>query len=420
MKKVWLLLLSLFTIFWFWVSFANPIAPETHYICSMFENVKIDNYRVVVQNGSEFYEPKVKQCSECGESRKRNHDNNPWWFGYEFSFSGPTQEVFLLDKSINLEDLTTVNVYIKAIPIWSITSTYCDRSYNKTKVYKIIKSWNSYTMLDRTERYKTIQEIKDRIKEIPVFWLFAVTIETLILFFIAKFFWRKYGIIDEIWWENNEISNKKLLLFWIIPTTITLPLLWFVLPLIIWNEVLYVIIWELLVVLIESIIIKYWLKVSWIKAVTTSFICNLFSFIFVLPTNNIYIYDRFLESEVMIIILYVLSRVIVLFVVVRLLRKNTELSNKRISLVWILGPLLSLIVGLLLIFITTHFNLWDWLVFIAIWIYLVLELVILEYWLKASRKKALIAFILSILWFVAIYFLLYLSFWCFNSIIYIY
>jgi hypothetical protein len=176
----------------------------------------------------------------------------------------------------------------------------------------------------------------------------------------------------------------------------------------------------LLVVLIESIIIKYWLKVSWIKSVITSFICNLFSFIFVLPTNNFYIYNRFLESEIMIIILYVLSRVIVLFIVVRLLRKNTELSNKRISLVWILGPLLSLIVGLLLIFVTTHFNLWDWLVFIAIWIYLVLELVILEYWLNASRKKALIAFILSILWFVAIYFLLYLCFRCFNSIIYVY
>jgi hypothetical protein len=68
-------------------------------------------------------------------------------------------------------------------------------------------------MLDRTERYKTIQKIKDRIKEIPVFWLFAVTIETLILFFIAKFFWRKYGIIDEIRLEENKISNKKLLLF---------------------------------------------------------------------------------------------------------------------------------------------------------------------------------------------------------------
>jgi len=412
MKKIWLLLISLFAIFWFWVSYANPIAPTTYYVCSMFEDVKIDNYRVIVQNGSEFYEPKVKQCSECGNRLVGNYGYGWFWIpDFEFSYNGPTQEVFLLDKAINLGDITTGNVYAKAIPIWSITSTYCDRSYNKTKVYKIIKNWNSYTMLDRTEHYKAIQEIKGKIKEFPIFWLLAVTIETLILFFIAKFFWRKYEIIDEIWWENNEISNKKLLLFWIIPTTITLPLLWFVLPLIIWNEVLYVIIWELLVVLIESIIIKYWLKVSWMKSFVTSFICNLFSFIFVLPVNNFHIYGGVLASKIMIIVLcFLSSRIIVLILVIRLLRKNTEISNKRIILVWIFGPILSIMGSALLVFITRYFNLWDWLIFLAIWLYLVLELIILEYWLKVSRKKALIAFMLSILWFVVIYFMMSLCF----------
>ena len=402
MTKKLLLLSLLLVIFWFWVSFANPIAGpgliKYSDVCYKLKNSEIDNYKVIIKsvnpdNNSfswneddrdwEVYEPNIKECT------KRT--------GYGES------KVYLVDKNIDVKSITKKNIDDTAIFIWYIPGSNRASYYDETKIYEIINRWGEYQL--ELVQAKTIKNIR----RFPFFWLWAVIIETLVLFYIAKLFWK-----------DNNVSNKKLLLFWIIPTTITLPLLWFVLPLIIWNEVLYVIIWELLVVLIESIIIKYWLKVSWIKAVTTSFICNLFSFIFVLPTNNIYIYDRFLESEVMIIILYVLSRVIVLFVVVRLLRKNTELSNKRISLVWILGPLLSLIVGLLLIFITTHFNLWDWLVFIAIWIYLVLELVILEYWLKASRKKALIAFILSILWFVAIYFLLYLSFWCFNSIIYVY
>jgi hypothetical protein len=87
------------------------------------------------------------------------------------------------------------------------------------------------------------------------------------LFFIAKLF-RK----------ENQISNKRLLLFWIIPTTITLPFLWFLLPLIIEEWVWYTIIWELLVTIIEAIIIKYWLRISRRKAILASIICNITSY----------------------------------------------------------------------------------------------------------------------------------------------
>ena len=400
-KRICFLMLLLVVIFWFWVSFANPIAPETHYVCSMFENVEIDNYRVVVQKGSQFYEPNIKECSECEENYRK-------WL-YVLWGSGPTQNVYLLDKSIDIKNITVYNIESNAILIWSITSTFCDILYkDETKLYKVVKSIDGYTMLDRTNHYNVIQEMENKLKQFPIFRFLAIVIETLILFFIAKFFWRKYGIIDEIWWERNEISNKKLLLFWVIPTTITLPLLWFVFPLIIWNEVLYVIIWEFLVVLIESIIIKYWLKISWIKAVAASFVCNLFSFASILPINEFYvhIYYIFLRLGIMPLMLYVLSRIIVLIPIVILLRKNTEISNKSIILVWIFGPILSIMGSALLVFITRYFNLWDWLIFVAIWLYLVLELIILEYWLKVSRKKALIAFMLSILWFVVVYFMI--------------
>jgi hypothetical protein len=87
----------------------------------------------------------------------------------------------------------------------------------------------------------------------------------------------------ETWYEENEISNKKLLLWWIIPTTITLPLLWFALPLLIgryrYTIIWYTMIWELFVTIIEAVILKYWLKISRRKAILVSIICNAASYL---------------------------------------------------------------------------------------------------------------------------------------------
>lgn len=106
--------------------------------------------------------------------------------------------------------------------------------------------------------------------QIIEFWfsrIIAIIIETIILFVLAKLF-RK----------QDQISNWKLILFWILPTTITLPFLRFVLPLIIEKWLWYTIIWELLVTIIEAIILKYWLKISRWKAITASIVCNAVSY----------------------------------------------------------------------------------------------------------------------------------------------
>ena len=287
-KKIWLLLISLFVIFWFWVSFANPVYVDRYYVCSMFENVEIDNYRVVVQNGSGFYEFVKGDCSQCWEDSV--DDGHTWLRHRRFGLS---QKVFLLDKSINIEDITVDNVENNAILIWFIRSPFCDESeYNEnetvniikiTDVYKVIKEWNSYVMLDITEHYEVIQEIKDKLKDFPISWLFTVIVETLVLLFIAKLFRKEEKMGGETWYEENEISNKKLLLWWIIPTTITLPLLWFALPLLIgryrYTIIWYTMIWELFVTIIEAVILKYWLKISRRKAILVSIICNAASYL---------------------------------------------------------------------------------------------------------------------------------------------
>ena len=395
-KKIWLLLLSIFVIFWFWISFANPPIPplEMPDTCYKIKNVEIDWYRVIIEYGlrntknswqwnsfwqwrwrsepsydylennreREVYEPEQNECTKC---------------------SGYSSKLYLLNKDIDIKDITQENIDNMAIFIWNIKNSDCVLYYDRTKIYIIIKNWENYEIVLN----KTVEI------EFPFFWLWAIILEILVLFYIAKLF-RK----------ENQISNKRLFLFWIIPTTVTLPLLWFVLPLFI-DWPLYIIVWELLVTAIEAIIIKYWLKISRWRAIITSIFCNLFSFFVLSYGYDILRGDNNL-SLILLILVYSLIRAIILCFILKLSSKNDEISNKRIILVWILSPIISIIVSLLLIFIARYFNLWNLLLFIAIWIYLVLELVILEYWLKISRKKASALFIQSILFSIIIFFII--------------
>ena len=245
-KKVWLLLLSIFVIFWFWVSFANPIAVRIPLICSELENVEIDLYRVVVPYVSsggytKFYEPNINECLKCKKddsllARIKNIQDPP------------EIEVFLLDKSIDLENISKNFVEEVAIPIWTVPTVNCEDTlrYDENRKYKIIRSWGTYKLEMIYTDYKPvyypkheyivyeyeIEETKDsKLIQFSLSRLIAVIIETIILLVIAK-----------LCLKEDQISNRKLILFWIIPTTITLPFLWFLFPLIIeewvYNKIL--------------------------------------------------------------------------------------------------------------------------------------------------------------------------------------
>ena len=272
-KKIWLSLFSVFAIFWFWVSFANPIAPTLY--CNMFKNVEIDSYRVIIEYSErnrvyksnrplwsvaykhnnlerEVYEPKTKECTKCFNSRHIQ------------------SRVYLLDKSVNIWDITQENIDDKAVFVWEINNFECSNSYyDKVNTYKITKSWNSYNLeLSKTTDEKIKRKIKNNLNVFPYAWLVTIIIETICLFLIAK-----------TKWKGEQISNKKIIIFWIIPTTISLPLFWFILPLLMWIWIWYTVFWELFVILLEIIIIKYWLSVSRRKAVKVSIFCNTISFI---------------------------------------------------------------------------------------------------------------------------------------------
>ena len=275
-KKLWVLLVSVFGFLFVGSTFANPIAPTLY--CDIIKNVEIDDYRVIIEQGRrdanlgnsdldnswrrspsfnwkrEVYEPKAKECIKCS-----------WHF-----WLTNTSKVYLLDQSIAISDITQENIDDKAIFVWEIKSFECsDSYYDKVNMYRITKSSNSYNLeLSKTINEEVKREMKSNLKIFPYAWFVTIIIETLFLFIISK-----------CTWKEEKISNKKIIIFWIIPTTITLPLFWFALPLLIWTWRWYNIIWEILVILLEAIIIKYWLNISWWKAIKASIICNIISLI---------------------------------------------------------------------------------------------------------------------------------------------
>ena len=306
-KKIRLFILSFITILWIWSSFADVIEPNTHEVdrCIKFQNVEIDWYKAiqVVEPPFdwEFYEIKENECLQ-----------QHYKFGQSY--------VYLVKKSINIDNLTPDNfeqdsiLVDKVNPNWIYVDDSNPLSY-QSFTYRIVKNWYDYK-LEMSESSKENDFVDNKVIEesdnyvlesvdegqefnnenignpgdyalelveteqgidvtswnrIMKFWialLITILIETIILFIIAKLFRKK-----------DQISNWMLILVWVLASTITLPLLRFVLPLFIKDWVEYTVIWELLVTLIEIFIIKYWLKVSRWEAILASIVCNLCSYL---------------------------------------------------------------------------------------------------------------------------------------------
>lgn len=399
-KKIWSLLFSVFAIFWFWVSFANPIAidyDDFPDVCYKLKNVGIDNYRIIIEHGKrkseqsttydkilypydknrEVYEPKAKECTKCANLVWGTHSES---------------KVYLIDKSIDISDITQENIDNLAIYIWNIHNSDCSTHYDIINTYNITNHWGNYEIL--------LSNTKDleKIRKFPLLRFFAVLIETLVLFFIAKIFWEKDEIEEEVWWENKETSNKKLLLRWIIPTTITLPFLWFILPLIMWDWKLYIIVWEILVVVIETIMIKYWLNISRKKAFMASIICNIFSFIILLVYSLIN-WDSYIRSTIRMAIIWLSGFMVVEGVILFIEWKYSkeQISKKRLILWWLVTPILDILLSLFTILVFD--NLLDAYSEVSLTITIIILKVLLDVlvikWLrKLSRKKCIIASII--------------------------
>ena len=98
--------------------------------------------------------------------------------------------------------------------------------------------------------------------------LITVILETIILFFLCKLFFKK-----------DNIKTRKIILTWIVASSATLPILRFILPFIFHDYIVYAIVVEIFVTFAEVFIIKYLLDINRQKSTLASVACNLFSVI---------------------------------------------------------------------------------------------------------------------------------------------
>ena len=381
-KKIWIWLLSLFVVFWFWFTFANPIDidwDDIPKVCYKLKNVEIDDYKVVIggynrgwgRNEQELYEAKKNECTKCWVWRSSNN-------------------VYLIDKNMDVKDIIEENIDSNAILIWEIRSSDCTSRYDRIETYKLTKDWNSYKIVSSAKKDL------EKIRKFPLIWLFAVIIETIALFLLVKSFQKKDEIKEEKWDARSEISNKKILLWWVIPTTVTLPFLRFVLPLILWDWLWYIIIWELLITIIEAVMIKYWLNISRKRAIIASIVCNICSFavllIYSLLDSDIgRRFGGFMPAIIILSLVFMAVELIILFLVGNLSKE--WISNKRLVLCWLITPIVDILVMLFIVrLFDDYFDISGLLrTVIPIVMKVLVDILTIKWLRKISRWKAIIA-----------------------------
>lgn len=283
MKKLWLFFLSIIAILSVWVNFADSIDPNTHYVdrCVKIENPHgISWYKLIIRTVHHDCGEIFHSVSPVEENKCLPHSGR-WW-----SFRSNNSR-YLVDENIDMSDLDNfMDKYaFNEIPseefeskLWTffkLQGVSTDWWYvsdsnpttTETLVYKIVKDWDNYK-LEILRSIWSVELNNDTLIKFWIAWILTILIETIVLFIITKLFRKK-----------DQISNKRLILIWILASTITLPLLRFVLPLFIMDGTWYTVIWELIVTLIEVFIIKYWLKISRGKAILASIVCNLCSYL---------------------------------------------------------------------------------------------------------------------------------------------
>jgi hypothetical protein len=95
----------------------------------------------------------------------------------------------------------------------------------------------------------------------------TLVIEVPIVFFLVRYLYKKS-------------KNWDIVLVGIIASTLTLPYLWFILPFYVSDRMIYILLGESIIVLIEAFMYHRLLKIKFTQALLVSFIANLASTLF--------------------------------------------------------------------------------------------------------------------------------------------
>jgi len=99
---------------------------------------------------------------------------------------------------------------------------------------------------------------------------FTLFIEIITIYLLIKYF---------CGYDGAKISNSLLFFTGFLSSFATLPYLWFIVPLFIKTRIQYILFGESFVIIFESLIIFFLLRVNLKKSLSISFICNILSFV---------------------------------------------------------------------------------------------------------------------------------------------
>ncbi len=115
----------------------------------------------------------------------------------------------------------------------------------------------------------------------------TIVIETVVLFLLI----RKGFKID-----GSTVATKKIIIAGIFASMITLPYVWYILPILVyWSYGLQVIFSEVLAVVVEALFYGLFLIPRWKRAIVLSVICNAVSFFLMLLLNTIPAFSEFVS-----------------------------------------------------------------------------------------------------------------------------
>ena len=288
MKKINKLFLFLFWLICFWNFVFADIIPENSH--SFSKCVKIENidsvpwYKLVIRVQTVLGEDYFYEVSE--------------WVCLPHHYKFGTATPMLLKSNINIELLnqkieqdkdymenffwTEILWVFALIDVnWWYVSDRSNKTYeNDTYRLVVNNSWYELNLINTETDETSVTDIAKITKiSLKKIWLhnnyfiqfiqsrlLTIFLETIILFLFCKLFLK-----------DNDLKNWKIILTWILASTITLPILWFVFPLFIYKWTMFVIFGELFVTIVEVVVIKYLLKIKRSKAILSSIVCNLFS-----------------------------------------------------------------------------------------------------------------------------------------------
>jgi len=101
-------------------------------------------------------------------------------------------------------------------------------------------------------------------------WVLTVIIETAALFFVLRCLYKI---------SASHVSNKRLLFLGIFCSSVTLPFVWFVFPLVIKSYFFFLVVAEAFAVITEAWIYSMFLQLNYRKVLLVSLICNAISFL---------------------------------------------------------------------------------------------------------------------------------------------